>query len=146
MNLDQKHLEDFFEAIELSLPGYNHCFFSYLALRTGDKFLLNQGQLVLHTMPATVPSKYYHSENIRAGFFRLEDLNFGPKAMIDKILSGIVPTPQGELEFPPGQQGNHSMYFSPFHSDGIPIQFRQMNLFIRGERRPQVPTPMLDCQ
>ena len=75
MNLDQKYLDEFFEAIDLSLPVYNHCFFSYLALRSGDVFLLNQGQLVLHTMPATVPSKYYQSENIRVGFFpELEDL------------------------------------------------------------------------
>ena len=101
---------------------------------------------MLHTMPATVPSKYYQSENIRVGFFRIEDLKFGPKAMIDKILSGILPTPQGELRFPPGQQGDHSIYFSPFHSDGIPIQFRQMNLFIRGERRPQVPAARLDWE
>jgi hypothetical protein len=146
MNLDQKYLNEFFEAIDLSLPGYTHSFFSYIALKSGEAFVLNQGQLVFRTMPAIVPPKYFASENIRAGFFRIEDLKSDPKSMINNALAGVISTPHGDLRFPPAQHRSHSIYFSPFHSDGVPTQLRQMNLFIRGDRRPQLQTPKLDWE
>jgi len=54
--------------------------------------------------------------------------------------------PQGELSFPPEQGRSHSIYFNPFHSEGIPLQHRQMQLYIRGDRRDRVGSPKLDWE
>jgi hypothetical protein len=146
MNPDNKYLDEFFKAIEASLPGYSHGYFSYLALKDGEEFVLSQGQLMLNTMPALIPPRHFRSENIRAGFIRIADLGLDAKSMTKKLLSGALPTPHGDLKFRPGHDGHHSIYFSSFHSDGVPQQSRQMFLYIRGDRRPQLLMPKLDWE
>src|SRR5437762_3106477 len=143
---ERKQIEEFFEAIEPYLAGYKDATFSYIALRKGDIFELAQGRVLLQGVPSTLVSKHFESESLRAEVCRLDDLKFSPRQMIEGLLSGGLRTPHGELRFPPEQGRFHSVSFIPFHSDGIPFQLRQMQLYIRGDRRNRIESPQLDWE
>lgn len=141
---ERKHLEDFFKEVESNLPGYNHATFSYLALKDGDSFNLAQGRLALQGVVAPSKSKNFESTSLKAGFLRLSELNLSLKQFIESLLSGKLLTPYGELHFLPEKDQSHSIYFNPFHADGVPIQnrhgfqSRHMQLHIRGDRRARI--------
>ena len=66
------------------------------------------------------------------------------KQFIESLLSGKLITPHGELRFAPEKDRSHSIYFNPFHAEGVPFQnrqgfqYRQMQLHIRGDRRDRL--------
>lgn len=143
---ERKMLDDFFKAITPNAEAYKHATFSYLALKKGAVFELAQGRLVLQSMPPTIASRHFQSQNIIAGICRLDELKLTVKGIIDTLLSGTIRMPQCDLSFPPEQDRFHSVYFNPFHSEGIPLQHRQMQLFIRGDRRDRIGSPKLDWE
>jgi len=151
MNLpehERKTLDEFFIAIEPILPGYKkHASFSYLAIKHGDVFVLSQGRLHLQGVPLPVPPRYFESQNVRAGNFKLIELGNPPKDLIETLLSGKLPTPHDvELNFPVEQNRSYSVYFNPFHTDGIQSQRRQMQLVISGGYRPQLNSQKIDWE
>ena len=143
---ERKHLEDFFKAIESNLPGYKHSNFSYLALKNGEFFELRQGRLNLVGVPATNPFGHFESANVKAGVFRLEELKINAREFVDSLFSGILRTPRGDLHFPPEQARFHSVFFTPYHTDGISTQRRQMQMNIGGDRRQQIQSTSLDWE
>ena len=143
---DCKQLDDFLTAIEPHLAGYKHATFSYLALKKGEVFELVQARLLLIGVPPTIVSKRFESENLRAEVFKLDEMKLSVKEVIESLLSGTLRTPRGELRFPPEQDRSHSTYYNPFHSDGIPMQQRQMQLHIRGNRRNRIESLQLDWE
>jgi Holliday junction resolvase len=143
---ERKHLEDFFRAIESNLPGYRYANFSYLALKNGEAFELSQGRLNLQGVPAPNSSRCFQSENVRAGVCLLSELKLTPRGFVDKLFTGVLQTPHGDLLFSPEQERFHSVYFSPFHSEGISTQRRQIQLSISGNRRQNVQSPSLDWE
>ncbi len=143
---ERKTLDEFFNAIEPNLAGYKHASLRYLALKKGEIFELTQGRLLLQGVPTTIPSRYFQSKNIKAGLHRLDELKLTPKAMIDSLLSGVLRLPHGELHFPPEQTRSHSLHFNPYYSDGISLQHRQVQLYIRGARRESIRWPALDWE
>ena len=94
---ERRNIEDFFKAIEPNLPGYQHSHFSYLALKKGEAFELAQGRLQLQGVPAPIPSGCFQSENIKAGIFRLSEVNLTPRGFVEGLLTGTLRTPQTEL-------------------------------------------------
>lgn len=91
---DRKSLDEFFKAIEPNIAAYSHASFSYLALRKRETFELTEGRLLLHVMPAPVPSEFFQSENVRAGSFRLNEMELSPKGVIESLLAGnFIPAP-----------------------------------------------------
>ena len=143
---ERRNIEDFFKAIEPNLPGYQHSSFSYLALKTGDAFALAQGRLALPGVPASIPSGCFQSENIKAGIFRLLEVNMTPRGFVEDLLTGTLRTPQGDLRFHPEQGRSHSVYFSSHHPDGISAQRRQIHLTISGGQRQRIESTVLDWE
>ena len=143
---DRKNLEDFFKAIESYLPCYKHACFSYLALRQGEVFHLVQGRLQLQAVPAPMHSAHFQSKNIRAGVYRLNEVQLRPRHFVDGLLTGKFQTPGGELHFPPEQGRFHSVHFAPYHSDGLAAQRRQVHMNITGDRRQRTDTLALDWE
>jgi hypothetical protein len=135
---DRKTLEEFFEAIKFNLAGYKHASLSYFAVKNGDNFELSQGRLLLQCAPIAVPSEPFHTSNVRAGIYKLDELKQTPRGVVESLLSGKLSTPVGELIFPSHQDRPHSIYFNPSQTDGIQFQHRQMQLTIRGGRRQQI--------
>ena len=143
---ERKQFDEFFAAIEPNLAGYKHATLSYLALRKGEACQLVQGRLLLHGVPPAIASKHFESESLRAEVCRLDELKLNLKEVIESLLSGKLRTPHTELLFPPEKDRCHSVYFNPFHSDGVPFQQRQMQLHIRGDRRDRLESPQLDWE
>jgi Holliday junction resolvase len=143
---ERQTLEDFFKTVEPYSPCYKHACFSYLALRRGEAFQLAQGRLQLQAVPVPTPSACFESENIRAGIFRLNDSGLSPRDFVDRLLSGKFETPYGELHFPPEEGRFHSVYFVPYHSDGLSTQRRQIHLGLTGDRRQRSDGPSLDWE
>jgi len=142
MSLDEyqrKKLDEFFEATKLTLDCYKHTSFSYFAVKHGDGFRLCQGSLLLQWTPMASGPPHFRSSNVRAGIYRLDELNLTPRNFIETLLSGVLQTPQVELHFPPEKDRPYSIYFDPFYSNsnfyGVQPQGpRYMRLEIQGER------------
>ncbi len=128
-------LDEFLNSIEPFLGGYTEACFSYLAVKRGEKFELSQGRLNLQGVPLLVRSGNFESSNIKAGIYRIAELKQTPKGIIESLLSGKVLTPVGEFNFPPEEARSHSIYFNPFHTDGIQAQRRQKQFLISGVNR-----------
>ncbi len=144
---ERRNIEAFFKAIEPNLPGYQHSSFSYLALKKGETFALAQGRLALQGVPATIPSGgFFQSENVKAGIFRLSELNMNPRDFVDSLLTSTLSTPQGDLQFQPEQGRSHSVHFNSHHPDGISAQRRQIQLSITGDRRQEINSTLLDWE
>src|SRR6267378_877307 len=132
---DQKKFDEFLNSIEPFLGGYAEACLSYLAVKRGEKFELSQGRLNLQGVPLLVRSGNFQSPNIKAGIYRISELKQTPKGIIESLFSGKVLTPEGEFSFPPEEGRSHSIYFNPFHTDGIQAQRRQKQFVISGVNR-----------
>jgi hypothetical protein len=124
-------VEQFFNTTAPVAPGYRDHTFSYLAIRSEHQFLLLQGTLLFGSR--TTPLTHFHSENVRAGCYRLkEDLELNPRTLIEKLLSGALDTPHGELEFPCRPGGKHAVAHLDLHPTGLQHQMRLNVLTISG--------------
>jgi len=144
--LERKCLDDFYAELGPLLSGYKHSTFSYLALRRGTTFELIQGRLQMQGVATIIEPRYFQSENIAAGQFRLEDVQRDPQVMVEDFLSGVVKTPQHDLKFPFSESQSYSLYFDKLHSDGIAQQVKQCHLYIRGNRREHLLSPRFDWE
>jgi len=88
----------------------------------------------------------FKSENMRAGLYCLAEVGQTPKEFVDKLLSGKIETPHGEVFFPPEQGQGHSLYFAPFFFDATSNQRRQVRLSISGGRRTATDGKALDWE
>lgn len=143
---DQEQLDDFFKAIETNLPFYKHAHFSFLAIKKGNEFHLAQGQLQLQAVPLDKPSSSFLSDNIRAGCFRLSELQQTPREFVDALLSGKIKTPDAEICFLPEQGRFHSAHFIPYYFEGVQTQHRQVRLMLSGNRRVHTVAHALDWE
>src|SRR6266478_3659172 len=124
MNSDgQKRLREFYTVIEPWEIGYETSSFSYVAVRDGEDFAIVQAILWLNTVESKFPFTRYESRNIRAGQFRLSDLNIDHRTFIDRILTGRFETPHGNLTFPPIRD-QHSLFYTPIHPSAQQSQSR----------------------
>lgn len=149
MNLskaDQETLDEFLASIEPTMAGYQHAGFSYFAVRQGAEFILVQGKLHLQGVPALVSSEPFESKNVKAGFLNLKKWEQTPKSVINKLLTGKLVTPHGELVFPVNQSHSYSVYLNPFHQDGILSQRRQIQFMISGGHKPQFNQTKIDWE
>ncbi len=135
---------DFFAAIEPWEKEYKQNGFAYVAVRDGDHFVITQGVLWLNTIESKIPFNYFETTNIRAGHFRLSDLNIEYPAFIDQILTGKIKTPNGDLEFPP-IRGEHSMFYNPVHPSAQQSRVSVLRLGGR-EQTVQQNQPVVDWE
>ena len=140
MNLhqhDQKNVDNFFAQVEHHL-NYLSCAsgVSYLAVKDDDNFVLVQARVFLTAFAREIPKSHVSLENVRAGYFLLSDLDLDPKKFFaDLISTGKMPTPSGNIDFLPTDQGAYSSYHQPFHQDAINEGRRLIALTISGQKR-----------
>jgi hypothetical protein len=145
MNL-KKQINSFVAATAPLDEAYKHDNFAYVAVNTPTGFVIIRGYLHLsvNAGPALLP--HFQSHSIRAGHFRLTDLNVDRAQLIEQICSGKITTPDGDLLFP-GNNGNHGAQFIPFHPEGLKSQSRLCMLRIFGtETRDYLDLQALDWE
>lgn len=128
----QKFIDDFFSAIEPLHGANQNLSFGYLAVKHGEEFYLIQGALLFNTAPSKTPLSHFRSDNIRAGNYRLSELRLDARGLVAALVSGQVPTPDGNLVFPGNDTGNFGATYDPFHPEGVNIQSRYNVLTILG--------------
>jgi hypothetical protein len=133
--------EQFFTAIEPTSGGKSEVTFNYLAvLHEGRHVLICSRLYFIHK--TSVPFSHIATERIRAGQYRLSDLNCTPRELVQQIMSGIVKTPNGDLQFPVDSSGNTRTTFQPFHDAGLASQSR-MNVLRIDSSGPSInPVPL----
>ena len=142
----QRDIDDFFGAIAPLRAAYGHSGLSYVAVAHNGSFVLLQGALFFNTAPTDLPTKQFRSPNVRAGYYSLEALKLSAEQVIETLLTGILPTPDGELRFP-GSSGNYNSYFTPFHTFGLQNQQRLNVLGISGDHQTTyIQQPAIDWE
>jgi len=67
-------VKNFLDAIGPWASGYRENSFAYVAVKTGNEFVLVQGTLWLRPFQSPIPFTHFESENVRAGHFKLSDV------------------------------------------------------------------------
>jgi hypothetical protein len=143
----RKYITDFFSGIAPWEVAYKFPGLSYFAVKHEDVFVLTQARLFLRSAPSTIPATHFQSGNIRAGYYPLTVLGGTPLEVVERILSGKLPTPHGELKFSPEQNGNYSTYYSPLHHEGLQNGRRLDLLMLTGaQHREYIRQPQLDWE
>jgi hypothetical protein len=148
LDLHQKFIDDFFCAIEpLHRENKNPGSFSYLAVKQGEEFYLVQGALVFNNAPSKTPFSHFRSDNVRAGNYRLSELNLDARGVVAALLYGQLPTPDGELFFPGNESGNRGATYEPFHHEGIKTQSRfDVLTLLGGLQATYIRQPLFDWE
>src|SRR5437016_1366316 len=133
----QSRLREFYTVIEPWEVGYDKSSFSYVAVRKGDDFEVVQAVLWLNSMESKFPLGKYETKNIRAGQFRLDDLDINYRSFIDRILTGRFETPHGELSFPPIRD-QHSLFYIPIHPISAEQNQSRVNVVRLGGREQTI--------
>ena len=120
---DQKAIDSFFEETRPSLEAYGNAAFACVAVRVDGAFKLVQG--AVHLMPGIreLPP-HFETENIRADYYRLVDLDLTIDKFVDMVLTGVIHTPHGDIEFPGDQSGVHRAAYMAPHRAGVDKQNR----------------------
>jgi hypothetical protein len=144
---DQKNVDDFFSAIRPQRDAYRYATFSYLGIKQpGGLVLLLKSRVSLNIEPSLIPLTHFHSINVRAGCYRLNELNLDLDTLIEGITAETINTPHGPLWFPSGPGGRYAAQFVPFHPDGMQTQRRINVLTIMGNQSPTPQQPDLDWE
>jgi hypothetical protein len=148
LSQQQTFIDDFFRAIEpLHRANKNPSSFSYLAVKHGKEFYLVQGALVFNTSPSKTPFSHFRSDNIRAGNYRLSELKLDVRGVVTALLSGQLPTPDGNLLFPCNEAGNFGATYEPFHQEGIKAQSRfDVLTILGGSQASYIHQPFFDWE
>jgi hypothetical protein len=137
----------FLEAIAPSREAYgNDASFSYLAVKTAHAPKLVRANLWLNVRESKIPFKAFESARIVAGHFRLAEVDLSMEDFVDKILSGSVPTPTGEMEFLPNPNGGrYGARLNTFSNTLPQTRFSILSIF-GDETGALLPQPDLDWE
>lgn len=143
--LEPHNIEKFFNAILYKIDGYPVTTFSYIAVKTRGQFYIRQGRVFLNTGVPQSPFTHFNSENIRAGSYATCELSPNPRELIERILSGSISTPHGDMRFCPNDGGNFAATYDPLHQAGQSNQSRfDILTVLGGAIQPYTPEPMQD--
>ena len=136
--------EQFFSAIEPMSGGKSEVTFNYLAVvHQGQHVLICSRLYFVHK--TRVPLSHITTARIRAGQYRLAELNCTARELVQQIMSGTVKTPKGDLHFPVDGSGNTHTAFHPYHEAGLVNQNR-MNVLQVTTGGPSLDTVSLDWE
>jgi hypothetical protein len=143
---DRTFVDGFFASIAPFEKGYAHVAFNYVAVRSGDRFVIAHGRVFFNTTAPDVQPIHFQSRNIRAGRYALSELNLDAPAFVEQLIAGKLATPHGDLHFDCADGGRHAASFVPIHQDGLKSQTRYGVLTIMAGPSPTLPQPDTDWE
>ncbi len=129
---DLREIGKFLTACKAFERGHPFASLLFIAVKHGDVFEIYRAQLLLGWYPINLEHQHFSSDRVRAGIYRLEEIANSLPEFIDLLLSGKLPTPNGELIFESERNDSFSSHFFALHPDGFRHQRRQMRLRIQG--------------
>jgi hypothetical protein len=142
---DRRFVDEFFAAIGPCEQAFQNIGFSYLALRSRDRFVITQGRVFLDTGLGK-PAQQFQSANVRAGHFHLSEFNLDLRTLVERLVVGKLETPHGDLEFIAAEGGRYAASFVPFHPEGLQTQRRFNVLTIMGGQKVALRQPGIDWE
>jgi hypothetical protein len=142
---DRRFVDEFFAAIGPCEQAFQNVGLSYLALLSGDRFVITQGRVFLDTGPGK-PAQQFQSTNVRAGHVYLSELKLNPRTLIERLVAEKLATPQGDLHFIAAEGGRYAASFVPFHPEGLQTQRRFNVLTIVGGQKEALRQPDIDWE
>jgi hypothetical protein len=140
------NIKSFFKAISYKLDGYPTKTFSYIAIKNGSEFFLLQGRVLLTQGTLQSPT-HFESEHIRAGSCPLSELKLKASQLVERLTSGSLSTPQGEIRFSPNDGRSFLATYDPIHQAGQSTQSRlDVLTILGGAGRQYIVQPMLDWE
>jgi hypothetical protein len=139
-------IDEFFAAITPLEKAYQDVGFSFIAIKSGMQFVIIQARVFMNSMPVAAQPQQFASPNVRAGHYRLAELNLDVRGLIDQLMTGQMATPDGPLHFPTAPGGGYAASFIPFHPDGLRTQQRLNLLMLMGGQIEPIPQPNLDWE
>ena len=144
---DPKAIDDFFRGIEPFEHAQRDITFSYLAIRTGDSYVIWQAALVLANGHDQASRDHVRTANVRAGKYFLSELRINsPRALVEAAIGGELETPDGPLKFVGASDGICYAYYLPFDDAGAHFQSRYDSLRLVGGRRSELNLASLDWE
>jgi len=143
---DRKFIDSFFAAIAPVEKAYVHAAFNYIAVKSGDRFVLMHARMFLNTTDPNIAPLNFQSENIRAGRYNLSELKLDLRRLVEQLLTGKLETPDGDLHFDRAEGGRYAASFIPFHQDGLRAQQRINVLTLMAGPIASVPQPDIDWE
>src|SRR6266700_7822071 len=83
MSPQQQNIDDFFRSIDAVALAYQNTTFAYMAIKHQSDFVLVQGRIFFNADPSRVPFSHFQSTSVRAGHYRLAELNMDARALIE---------------------------------------------------------------
>jgi hypothetical protein len=142
----RKFVDDFFAAIAPVEHAYVHAAFNYIAVKSGDRFVIVYGRVFLNITDLNIPSLSFQSEHIRAGRYTLPELKLDVRGFVDQLLTGKLETPHGDLYFDHADGGRYAASFVPYHPDGLTNQQRFNVLTMMADPVAPLPQPDIDWE
>ena len=140
-------VEAFFRETETAHENNNNITFSYIAVKQEDRFHLIQGALFFNSGLSNIAATHFMSASVRAGNYPLSVLKITGRGLVDALISGCIPTPDGDLLFKGNDGEEHGATYEPFHVEGIKAQSRYNILTIYGSSYEQtIHQPDLDWE
>lgn len=132
--ISQEHINIFFDSIASWGEAIGDPSLTFAAVKSGKDFEITQARLLVGTNGPFTPFGYFSSSRVRAGHFPLRQVELSPRQYVDKVLSGVCPTPWGEVLFSGNETGQYSSSHQQFHPDGVARGERIEVLSLLGRR------------
>ncbi len=119
----QQAIRRFLDETRPYLATFGNAVFACVAVRVAGKFTLTQA--TVHLMPSSrEPPPHFETENIRADYYRLSDLDLTIEKFVDMALTGVIHTPHGDIRFQGDQPEAHRASYIAPHRSGMNKQNR----------------------
>lgn len=133
---DKERVDSFFSTIKPWKLAYTNAGFSFFAIQRDKEIYLIQGRLFLNIAQPAIQPMRIETASLIAGHIALSELKLNVEQFVDAIANaGGVDTPFGKLIFPTREQSDISLYFEPFHQDGIATGNRLPVLTLSGAQK-----------
>lgn len=136
---DKERIDSFFSTIKPWKHAYTNAGFSFFAIQRDKEIYLIQGRLFLNIAQSAIQPMRIETASFIAGHIALSELKLTVEQFVDAIANaGSVATPFGNLIFPKQERSDISVYFEPFHQDGIATGNRLPVLTLSGDQKYQL--------
>ncbi len=126
--MKQDHLTKFLKSVELFEDAYEDATFNYIAAKKGDDLYLVKGRLFLTINRSLFEDKAFNSDSIVAESAKISNSGINYKQFIEQAIQGAININNKTLHFKCKDAHPPSMYYNPFHQEGIRSQQR-INVF-----------------
>lgn len=135
MSSNDRHIRSFRSYISDGQYSPKICSVHYIVDTATSPPRIIRARIFLQTEGQSIKQRRFVSKNLAAGIFSLADINLDTNDILNHVVSGTIPTPDGPIKLYPIAHSSpqYSVYWDPIHEAGVSNQVRISVLSIKGE-------------